>query len=108
MLKDVNDLAASPVIEIENGLRLRIYLQPKAAKDLIMGLHGDEIKISITAPPLEGKANAYLIKYIAKQFAVAKSNVSLIKGELNRHKTLHVLHPKQIPAQIAALLQTDR
>jgi uncharacterized protein (TIGR00251 family) len=96
---------AKPVTEIENGLRLRIYLQPKAAKDLIIGLHGDEIKVSITAPPVDGKANVYLIKYIAKQFSVAKSSVSLIKGELNRHKTLQVLHPKKIPVQIAALLQ---
>jgi uncharacterized protein YggU (UPF0235/DUF167 family) len=47
----------------------------------------------------------HLIKFIAKQFSVAKSSVSLIKGDLNRHKTLQVLHPKKIPAQIAALLQ---
>ncbi|MFQ3198798.1 MAG: hypothetical protein ACI8R9_001486 [Paraglaciecola sp.] len=96
---------STPVTEIENGLRLRIYLQPKATKDVIIGLHGDEIKISITAPPVDGKANVHLIKFIAKQFSVAKSSVSLIKGDLNRHKTLQVLHPKKIPAQIAALLQ---
>ena len=106
-MSDAHNQAAAAVMEIGNGLRLRIYLQPKAAKNMIVGLHGDEIKISITAPPVDGKANAYLIKYIAKQFAVAKSSVSIIKGELNRHKTVHVLHPKQIPPQIAALLQTD-
>lgn len=93
------------VVVIQAGLQLRVYLQPKASRDEMIGLHGDEFKIAITAPPIDGKANVHLIKFIAKQFAVAKSNVSIIKGKLNRHKTVHVLHPKQIPAPIAALLQ---
>ena len=41
------------VEQTEQGLRLRIFLQPKAAKDHIVGLHGDELKISITAPPIK-------------------------------------------------------
>ena len=45
----------------ENGLLLNIILQPKAGKDQIVGLYGDELKITITAPPIDGKANAPLL-----------------------------------------------
>ena len=59
----------------EQGLRLRILLQPKASKDHIVGLHEDELKISITAPPVDGQANAHLLKYLSKLFKVPKSTI---------------------------------
>ena len=58
-------------------LTLRLYIQPKASRDAIIGLHGDEVKIAITAPPVDGKANAHLVKFLAKQFRVPKSQVSI-------------------------------
>ena len=95
----------SAVQQTENGLRLKIVLQPKASKDQIVGLHDDELKITITAPPIDGQANAHLIKFIAKQFRVAKSQVIIEKGELGRHKQIKVIHPQQIPPEVAALLE---
>ncbi|MFY3762611.1 DUF167 domain-containing protein [Escherichia coli] len=77
--------AVTPVLD---GLAIRLYIQPKASHDQIIGLHGDELKVAITAPPVDGQANAHLIKFIAKQFKVAKSNVTIEKGELGRHKQL--------------------
>ena len=53
----------SAVQQTENGLRLKIVLQPKASKDQIVGLHDDELKITITAPPIDGQANAHLLKF---------------------------------------------
>ena len=76
------------VEQTEQGLRLRIFLQPKAAKDHIVGLHGDELKISITAPPIDGQANAHLLKFLGKLFKVPKTAIILEKGELNRHKQI--------------------
>lgn len=70
-----------PVQQTEQGLLLNIYLQPKASKDQIVGLHGDELKVTITAPPIDGQANAHLIKFLSKQFRVAKSQIELRKGE---------------------------
>lgn len=87
-----------------DDLRLRIFLQPKAGKDQIVGLHDDELKISITAPPVDGQANAHLLKFLSKLFKVPKSSIVLEKGELNRHKQVLIPRPKAIPPQIEAYL----
>ncbi len=72
----------SAVSPCADGLVLRLYIQPKASRDSIVGLHGDELKVAITAPPVDGRANAHLTKYLAKQFRVAKSRSSLRKVNL--------------------------
>ncbi len=97
----------SAVSTCADGLVLRLYIQPKASRDTIIGLHGDEVKVAITAPPVDGQANAHLVKYLAKQFRVAKSQVLLEKVELGRHKQVKILNPQQIPTEVAALIQQD-
>ncbi|AVJ19197.1 DUF167 family protein YggU [Serratia rhizosphaerae] len=94
----------SAVTLLPDGLVIRLYIQPKASRDQIIGLHGDEIKVAITAPPVDGQANAHLIKFLAKQFKAAKSNITIEKGELGRHKQLRIIHPQQRPPVIAALI----
>jgi TIGR00251 family protein len=94
----------SAIEETAEGLRLHILLQPKASKDQILGLHGDELKISITAPPIDGQANAYLVKFLSKLFKVPKSTIILEKGELNRHKQVWIPAPKLLPPEIQSLL----
>ncbi|MGD8112816.1 DUF167 family protein YggU [Vibrio sp. TRT 21S02] len=83
---------------------LKLYIQPKASRDKIVGLHGEELKIAITAPPVDGKANGHLTKYLAKQFKVAKGLVDIEKGELGRHKQVRIHSPGQIPTEIEAIL----
>lgn len=97
----------SAVSTCADGLVLRLYIQPKASRDTIVGLHGDEVKVAITAPPVDGQANAHLVKYLAKQFRVAKSQVLIEKGELGRHKQIKILNPQHIPTDVAALIQQD-
>ncbi|WNJ94265.1 DUF167 family protein YggU [Vibrio ruber] len=87
-------------------LILRLYIQPKASRDNIVGLHGDELKIAITAPPVDGKANAHLIKFLSKQFKIAKSHIEIEKGESGRHKQIRLHAPAQMPQAILQLLQT--
>jgi len=94
----------SAVSACDDGLVLRLYIQPKASRDSIVGLHGDEVKVAITAPPVDGKANAHLVKFLAKQFRVAKSQITIEKGELGRHKQVKIIHPQHIPTDVAALL----
>lgn len=78
-------------------LLLRLVLQPKASRDTFVGLLGNELKIAITAPPVDGKANAHLIKFLSKQFKVAKGAIKIEKGLLNRHKLVRIENPKHIP-----------
>ncbi len=89
-----------------DDLLLRLYIQPKASRDSIVGLHGEELKVAITAPPIDGKANAHLSKFLAKQCKVAKGLVVIEKGELGRHKQVRIQQPSQIPPEIAALLES--
>ncbi|WP_349617266.1 DUF167 family protein [Azotobacter salinestris] len=79
-------------------LILACHLQPKASKDEFAGLHGDRLKIRLTAPPVEGKANAHLLAFLAAAFGVPKSQVSLESGELNRQKRVRIRQPRQLPA----------
>ncbi|WP_240220924.1 DUF167 family protein YggU [Rheinheimera hassiensis] len=87
-------------------IRLKLYIQPKASRDAWVELYGDEIKVAITAPPVDGKANAHLQKFLAKSFAVAKSQVVIEKGETGRHKTVLIIAPKQLPPLVKNLLET--
>ena len=86
----------------QQGLRLRILLQPKSSRDQLVGLHHGELKLNITAPPIDGQANAHLLKYLSKLFKVPKSTIILEKGELSRHKQLFIPSPKQIPEALTA------
>ncbi|WP_318479418.1 DUF167 family protein YggU [Photobacterium leiognathi] len=87
-----------------DDLIIRLYIQPKASRDQIVGLHGDEIKIAITAPPVDGKANAHLVKYLSKQFKVAKGLIHVEKGLQGRHKQVRIEAPKAIPNEIENLM----
>ncbi|MCG6200772.1 DUF167 family protein YggU [Psychromonas antarctica] len=78
-------------------LLLRLVLQPKASRDQFVGLLGDELKIAITAPPVDGKANSHLVKFLSKAFKVPKGAVTVEKGALSRHKLVRIHKPRQMP-----------
>lgn len=78
-------------------LILTCHAQPGAKKDEIAGLHGDALKIRITAPPVDGKANKHLCAFLAKTFGVRKSDVKLLSGETNRHKRIAVQNLNCVP-----------
>lgn len=82
---------------IDDDLILRVVIQPRASKDEIVGPQGDELKIRITAPPLDGKANAHLIKFLAKIFKLAKSHIIIESGETGRHKRIRLCSVSQLP-----------
>jgi len=77
------------------------HLQPKASRDEFAGQHGERLKIRITAPPVDGKANAHLIEFLAAQFAVAKQAVTIVSGETGRQKTVRIENPRQLPAALS-------
>ncbi len=79
-------------------LILDCHLQPKASCDEFAGLHGERLKIRLTAPPVDGKANAKLLAFVADAFAVSKSQVSLESGQQSRQKRVRIKQPRQLPA----------
>ncbi len=83
-----------------DNLLLRVYLQPRSSRDEIVGPHGDALKIRITAPPVEGKANQHLRKFLAKQFGVPISRVELQKGQTSRTKQWLIRQPAHLPELI--------
>lgn len=79
-----------------NDLLLSVSIQPRARQDEICGVHGETLKIRITAPPVDGKANAHLTAFVAKLCGVSKSSVTLVSGESSRHKRLRIQLQKPI------------
>lgn len=83
-------------------LLLTVHIQPRARQDEIVGPHGDRLKIRITAPPVDGKANSHLIRFLAETCGVAVSAVELIAGTSGRDKRLRIHAPKQLPPPLPA------
>jgi len=69
---------------------LKVYLQPKSSKNEVVGPYRDGIKVKVTAPPVEGKANETLIRFLAKEFGISPSCIEIIKGLHSREKTLRI------------------
>jgi uncharacterized protein (TIGR00251 family) len=81
-------------------LILDVHVQPRAAKDEIVGYHGDRLKIRIAAPPVDGKADQHLIRFLAEVFKVPRREVVLLSGETGRDKRLRIIAPGVIPAML--------
>ena len=69
---------------------LKVYLQPKSSKNEVVGPYKDGIKVKVTAPPIEGKANEALIRFLAKEFGISSSSIEIFKGLHAREKTLKI------------------
>ena len=72
---------------------LNIRVVPRASKDEIVGLYDDALKVRILAPPVEGKANAYLVKFISKHWKIPRRNIEILSGETGRNKRLKIINP---------------
>ncbi len=70
------------------GLRLAVQVQPKAARNEIAGETEGRLKVRLTAPPVEGKANKALVKFLAKRLGLAGSRIVIVRGHKSRRKDL--------------------
>ncbi len=73
-----------------NAVILTLHVQPGAKRSEVTGLHGDALKIRLAAPPIEGRANEALLRFIAELFAVPLRNVELLRGAQSRHKMVKI------------------
>lgn len=71
-------------------MNLRIKVKPNSKTDIVIREADGSLKVKIKAPPVEGKANKYLVEYLCKVLNLPKSKISLLKGETNSYKTLQI------------------
>jgi uncharacterized protein (TIGR00251 family) len=81
---------AFTVRDTTQGAQFALRVQPRASRNAIAGVMGDAVKLAITAPPVDGKANQAVVEYLAELFDVAKSNIVIVSGESGRNKLIAV------------------
>jgi uncharacterized protein (TIGR00251 family) len=72
------------------GATLAVKIHPRAKKNAIMGEVGDALKVSLTAPPIDGRANQACIEFFAKLLKVPRSSVTIASGQTSRNKVVRV------------------
>ena len=85
------DAAGKFLRETSGGTLLSVKLQPRASKNEIGDALGDELKVKVTAPPVDAAANQALIELLAEKLGCSRRKVELIRGQTSRHKTV-LLH----------------
>lgn len=78
------------VQEGDDSVTFEVRVAPRASRNAIVGVHEGALKVSLTAPPVEGAANEALRKLLAKALGVPKSNIEIIRGERGRNKVLRI------------------
>ncbi|MFP3869290.1 MAG: DUF167 family protein [Syntrophobacteria bacterium] len=78
------------VSESAEGVVLRVHVQTRASRDEVVGPHGDDLKIRITAAPVEGAANKHLVRFLAIRLGVARSEVIIESGGRSRAKCVAI------------------
>ena len=69
---------------------IRVLVQPRASRTEVVGRHGDAIRIRVKSPPVDGAANAELVRFIAKTLAIPRSAVTLKTGTSGKRKTVEI------------------
>lgn len=78
------------VTEGEKGCTFQVRVLPRSRRDQVVGLHGDALKVRLTAPPVKGKANRALQEFLAGRLGVSRSAVEILSGHTSRHKRVRV------------------
>jgi uncharacterized protein (TIGR00251 family) len=93
--------------ETSKGVLIPVRAVPRASKNEIQGLHGDALKIRLQAPPIEGKANQALIRFLSEALDIPRSQLSIASGETGRNKAVLVtgITKEQLVERLTALLK---
>jgi uncharacterized protein (TIGR00251 family) len=96
----------SPWQQTSQGVLLHIHLQPRASRNCLAGLHGQGLKIQLTAPPVEGAANTALLQFLAGLLRLSRSSISLQSGKKSREKRvlIRTTDPEGLIVQLQEVL----
>lgn len=90
--------------DVSGGIALDVLVQPRASRAKLGPIHDGRLKIAVTAPPVDGEANAAVIELLAKALGIARSAVEVIAGESSRRKTVKLeVERRVLDAWIAGL-----
>jgi uncharacterized protein len=78
------------ITEANDGVTFAVCVVPRSSRNQIVGVEGGVVKIKLTAPPVEGAANAALIEFVAEWLGVRRSAVSIVRGDKARNKLVRV------------------
>lgn len=87
-----------------NSLSLNVYVQPRASRNKFAGMHGKAVKLCITAPPVDDKANGAVLVFLSKLFGIPKSAMHIKSGRQGRNKQIIISGPSL--AQAVKALET--
>ncbi|MFA5354348.1 MAG: DUF167 domain-containing protein [Thermodesulfovibrionales bacterium] len=79
-----------PHSKIKDGIIIEVKVDPRSSRKEIAGVMDNMLKVKLTAPPVGGAANEQLIELLSDFFHIRKSNISIIKGETSRRKTVKI------------------
>jgi uncharacterized protein len=79
-----------PLRETARGVTFAVRVHPRARRNAITGTAGDALKLALTAPPVEGRANQAVIEFFADLFQIPRSSVTIASGETSRNKVLRI------------------
>jgi hypothetical protein len=79
-----------PIHETAAGVSFAIKVQPRARRNAIVGELGDALKVALTAPPVDGRANGACIDFLADALNVERSEIAIVSGETSRNKIIRV------------------
>ncbi|HEY7403221.1 MAG TPA: DUF167 domain-containing protein [Candidatus Angelobacter sp.] len=79
-----------PINETARGITFAVKVHPRARKNALTGMVGDALKLALTAPPVEGRANQAIIEFFAELFEIPRSSVTIASGETSRNKVVRI------------------
>jgi uncharacterized protein (TIGR00251 family) len=79
-----------PITKTERGIVFSIRVLPRSSRCEIAGIHGDALKLKITAPPVDGKANDECVRFLSETLGIKKSRISIVAGHTSRNKRIAI------------------
>ena len=89
----------------DDFLVLNILGTPSAKRDVIGKPKANQLKISVTAKPVSGKATDHMVKFLSREFGVTKSDIEVVFGRMNINKQVRIKNPKKFPSVVAKVLR---
>jgi len=89
----------SPVSNTAPGITIKIKVEPRSSRAGVVGPYGDALKVKLTSPPVEGRANKELIEVLAKEFGISKKDVEIISGQSSKNKVVRLHNVKSIEGE---------